>query len=85
MVPQREVVFRGATRAAGDPRLFDVNTCIKYPMEGGTALITFEDEIGEIVSSSVGNHSKILCTVHVCTVHVLHMYSEVHFHRCPSM
>ena len=51
MVPKREVVFRGATVATGNPQPFDVKSRIKYPMEGGTALITFEDEIGEIVVS----------------------------------
>ena len=75
MVPKREVVFCGATQAAGDPRLFDVKTHIKYPMEGGTALITFEDEIGEIVSSSVGNHTQKSCSLcmHACTSLHVHL------------
>ena len=73
MVPKREVVFRGATQAAGDPRLFDVKTHIKYPMEGGTALITFEDEIGEIVSSSVGNQKSCSLCMHACTSLHVHL------------
>uniref|UniRef100_W5N357 Interferon-induced protein 35 n=1 Tax=Lepisosteus oculatus TaxID=7918 RepID=W5N357_LEPOC len=42
-VPERKVVFTGATGEEGSSS-FDMNPRIVYPMEGGTALITFEDE-----------------------------------------
>ncbi|CAL8304126.1 unnamed protein product [Merluccius merluccius] len=45
VVPEREVVFRGSTRDVANPKAFDVKSHIKYPMDGGTALITFDEEI----------------------------------------
>ncbi|XP_056466377.1 interferon-induced protein 35 [Gadus chalcogrammus] len=60
MVPKREVVFRGATAATGNPQLFDVKSRIKYPMEGGTALITFEDEIVARKIQSLQTHKVTL-------------------------
>ncbi|XP_073687636.1 interferon-induced 35 kDa protein [Garra rufa] len=43
-VPERKVVFRGETKKGEHVVSFDVNPRIVYPMEGGTALITFEEE-----------------------------------------
>ncbi|XP_035470825.2 interferon-induced protein 35 isoform X1 [Scophthalmus maximus] len=43
-VPEKKVVFTGDTGNAGDARKFEMNSRVVYPMEGGTALITFEDE-----------------------------------------
>lgn len=43
-VPEKKVVFTGETGNAGDARKFEMNSRVVYPMEGGTALITFEDE-----------------------------------------
>ncbi|CAL8266133.1 unnamed protein product [Gadus morhua 'NCC'] len=60
VVPKREVVFRGATVATGNPQLFDVKSRIKYPMEGGTALITFEDEIVARKIQSLQTHKVTL-------------------------
>ncbi|KAK0148695.1 Interferon-induced protein [Merluccius polli] len=45
VVPEREVVFRGSTRDVANPNAFDVKSHIKYPMDGGTALITFDEEL----------------------------------------
>ncbi|CAL8288013.1 unnamed protein product [Boreogadus saida] len=60
VVPKREVVFRGATVATGNPQLFDVKSRVKYPMEGGTALITFEDEIVAQKIQSLQTHKVTL-------------------------
>ncbi|KAL0993325.1 hypothetical protein UPYG_G00106140 [Umbra pygmaea] len=43
-VPEKKVVFTGAT-ADGEIQNFAVKPRIVYPMEDGTALITFEEEI----------------------------------------
>lgn len=43
-VPERRVVFQGTTKEGAHDVSFDVNSRIVYPMEGGTALITFEEE-----------------------------------------
>ncbi|XP_039543686.1 interferon-induced protein 35 [Pimephales promelas] len=43
-VPERRVVFQGETKEGAHAVSFDVNSRIVYPMEGGTALITFEEE-----------------------------------------
>lgn len=43
-VPERRVVFQGKTKEGAHAVSFDVNSRIVYPMEGGTALITFEEE-----------------------------------------
>ncbi|CAL8274730.1 unnamed protein product [Lota lota] len=60
VVPRREVVFRGATKDVGNPHVFDTKTLIKYPMEGGTALITFEDEIVAQKVQSLQTHKVTL-------------------------
>uniref|UniRef100_UPI003AAC2780 interferon-induced 35 kDa protein n=1 Tax=Centroberyx gerrardi TaxID=166262 RepID=UPI003AAC2780 len=44
-VPEKRVVFKGLTAGVRDMQLFDMTLRIVYPMEGGTALITFEEEI----------------------------------------
>uniref|UniRef100_UPI0037E7520E interferon-induced 35 kDa protein n=1 Tax=Semicossyphus pulcher TaxID=241346 RepID=UPI0037E7520E len=43
-VPEKKVVFMGSTGNEGDA-LFEMKPRIVYPMEGGTALITFEEEV----------------------------------------
>ncbi|XP_051572928.1 interferon-induced protein 35 [Myxocyprinus asiaticus] len=43
-VPEKKVVFQGVTAQGAHALSFDVNPHIVYPMEGGTALITFEEE-----------------------------------------
>lgn len=45
-VPERKVVFRGNTIEGAHAMSFDVSPRIVYPMEGGTALITFEEKDG---------------------------------------
>ncbi|KAK5884781.1 hypothetical protein CesoFtcFv8_018568 [Champsocephalus esox] len=42
-VPERKVAFTGLT--GKDMQEFDMETNIVYPMEGGTAFITFEEEV----------------------------------------
>ncbi|XP_010779775.1 interferon-induced 35 kDa protein [Notothenia coriiceps] len=44
-VPERKVAFTGLTGKEGDGQEFDMETNIVYPMEGGTAFITFEEEV----------------------------------------
>ncbi|XP_026772883.3 interferon-induced protein 35 [Pangasianodon hypophthalmus] len=43
-VPEKKVVFNGETAEGDDALSFDVKPSIVYPMEGGTAFITFEEE-----------------------------------------
>ncbi|XP_053474269.1 interferon-induced protein 35 [Ictalurus furcatus] len=43
-VPEKKVVFNGETAQGADALSFDVKPHIVYPMEGGTAFITFEEE-----------------------------------------
>lgn len=45
-VPERNVAFTGKTGADSQ---FEMKSHIVYPMDGGTALITFEEEEGEFV------------------------------------
>ncbi|XP_054463338.1 interferon-induced protein 35 [Anoplopoma fimbria] len=42
-VPERLVVFRGSTGSEADT--FEMKPHIVYPMEGGTVLVTFEEEV----------------------------------------
>uniref|UniRef100_A0A8C4I210 Interferon-induced protein 35 n=1 Tax=Dicentrarchus labrax TaxID=13489 RepID=A0A8C4I210_DICLA len=44
-VPERKVVFMGSTGKACDTQTFEMEPSIVYPMEEGTALITFEEEV----------------------------------------
>lgn len=41
--PERPLVFRGQTAKAQDRPRFNMEALIEYPLEGGTALVTFED------------------------------------------
>nr|XP_020508345.1 interferon-induced 35 kDa protein [Labrus bergylta] len=52
-VPERRVVFKGATGKV-DESQFEMESSIVYPMDGGTALITFDEEVvaKKILSSS---------------------------------
>ncbi|KAM9392220.1 interferon-induced 35 kDa protein [Pholidichthys leucotaenia] len=43
-VPERKLVFKGETGNANNAQRFDMDPLIEYPMEGGTALVTFEEE-----------------------------------------
>ena len=47
-MPEKKVVFTGETGDATSTQAFHMKAHIVYPMEGGTALITFEEEIGEV-------------------------------------
>uniref|UniRef100_A0A3B5A0G6 Interferon induced protein 35 n=1 Tax=Stegastes partitus TaxID=144197 RepID=A0A3B5A0G6_9TELE len=44
-VPEKKLVFTGLTGSADDTEMFQMNPRIVYPMEGGTALVTFEEEV----------------------------------------
>ncbi|XP_078080118.1 interferon-induced 35 kDa protein [Mustelus asterias] len=44
-MPQKRWIFNGNTEENGKPGvIFDLKPVIRYPIEGGSALITFEDE-----------------------------------------
>ncbi|XP_035035950.2 interferon-induced protein 35 [Hippoglossus stenolepis] len=43
-VPDKMVVFKGKTADPGNVQMFDMTSRIVYPMQEGTALITFEEE-----------------------------------------
>lgn len=45
------LVFTGLTGRADNTQKFEMKAHIVYPMDGGTALVTFEDEDGEFVFS----------------------------------
>lgn len=45
--PEVKVYFSGQTVDASDAPEFGVESQVVWPMAGGTALITFEDEDGE--------------------------------------
>ncbi|XP_029997662.1 interferon-induced 35 kDa protein [Sphaeramia orbicularis] len=44
-VPEKKVVFKGHTEEYKDVQTFQMKPHIVYPMEGGTALITFEEDV----------------------------------------
>ncbi|XP_056143742.1 interferon-induced protein 35 [Lampris incognitus] len=43
-VPERKVVFNGLTEDIASAQMFAMRSRIVYPMEGGTVLVTFEDQ-----------------------------------------
>ncbi|CAN9505024.1 unnamed protein product [Ophioblennius macclurei] len=43
-VPERKLVFKGKTGSAANAEAFDMESRVVYPMEGGTALLTFEED-----------------------------------------
>ncbi|XP_029945455.1 interferon-induced 35 kDa protein [Salarias fasciatus] len=43
-VPERKLVFKGKTGSASNMEAFEMRSQVVYPMEGGTALVTFEEE-----------------------------------------
>ncbi|XP_049925988.1 interferon-induced protein 35 [Epinephelus moara] len=44
-VPEKKVVFTGKTGNGAGAQTFEMKPHIVYPMEGGTALITFEEQV----------------------------------------
>ncbi|XP_076608624.1 interferon-induced 35 kDa protein [Chaetodon auriga] len=44
-VPERDVVFNGLTGKPSDTPTFEMEPRIDYPMDGGTALVTFEEDV----------------------------------------
>ncbi|TMS15146.1 60S ribosomal protein L27 [Larimichthys crocea] len=44
-VPERKFFFKGATEKAVKAETFEMEPRVEYPMEGGTALVTFEEEV----------------------------------------
>lgn len=47
--PDRQVYFAGSSAKADNRPTFDMGSRIVYMMEGGTALIIFEEDVGESV------------------------------------
>lgn len=47
------MVFKGATGNANNKQEFEMKPHIVYPMDGGTALITFEEEVGEFLRFAI--------------------------------
>lgn len=58
-VPERKVVFKGHTRPK-DAQTFQMKPHIVYPMEGGTALITFEEDAVARKILSMKTHMVVL-------------------------
>ncbi|KAK2916273.1 hypothetical protein Q8A67_000647 [Cirrhinus molitorella] len=88
-VPERKVVFRGETKEGAHGVSFDVNPRIIYPMEGGTALITFEEED---VAQKILNLTDHLVELGDCTITVqakpiqflVPSYVEMETQVCPQ-
>ncbi|XP_028455621.1 interferon-induced 35 kDa protein [Perca flavescens] len=75
-VPEREVVFTGSTESEADTQTFEMKPRVVYPMEGGTALITFEEEVvaRKILASKkqqVDLGGGCIITVEVQPVHLM--------------
>ncbi|RXN02593.1 interferon-induced 35 kDa -like protein [Labeo rohita] len=87
-VPERKVVFRGETKEGVHVVSFDVNPRIVYPMEGGTALITFEEEDVAQKILNLKDHSVELgdCTISVQAKPIQFLvpsYVEMETQVCP--
>lgn len=57
LAPERKVYFGGKTAEAGAP-IFEMESRIVYPMLGGTVLITFEEEDGELEADAICDEVK---------------------------
>ncbi|XP_063045292.1 interferon-induced protein 35 [Engraulis encrasicolus] len=89
-VPERKVIFKGDTSDAGDTSgCFDINPKVVYPMEGGTALITFEEEA---VAQNILKHKDhdvvleggVTLSVQALPVHLMMpSYVELDTQVCP--
>ncbi|XP_056309547.1 interferon-induced protein 35 isoform X1 [Danio aesculapii] len=66
-VPERKVVFEGKTKNGAHATSFDVKSHIVYPMEGGTALITFEEED---VAQNILSQQKHVVALGECAITV---------------
>ncbi|XP_026881477.1 interferon-induced 35 kDa protein homolog [Electrophorus electricus] len=87
-VPEKKVVFKGETCEVAQSLSFDVKPNIVYPMEGGTALITFEDaQVAEKILSLMDHVVEIgdcSITVQAKTVNFLvPTYVEMDTQVCP--
>ncbi|XP_051570759.1 interferon-induced 35 kDa protein homolog [Myxocyprinus asiaticus] len=87
-VPEKKVVFHGEKAQGAHALSFDVNPHIVYPMEGGTALITFEEE--EVAQNilSLKDHQVQLgeCTINVVAKPIQFLvprYVEIDTQVCP--
>ncbi|XP_041672855.1 interferon-induced protein 35 [Cheilinus undulatus] len=54
-VPEKKVIFTGLTGKEGDTQ-FEMKPHIVYPMDGGTALVTFEEEVVAKKILEMGKH-----------------------------
>ncbi|KAF7665596.1 hypothetical protein LDENG_00135540 [Lucifuga dentata] len=75
-VPEKRVMFSGQTADPTDTPMFDMKPCIVYPMEGGTALMTFEEEVVAKKILAMGKHevdlgSECRIVVEAKPVHVM--------------
>lgn len=87
-VPERKVVFRGNTKEGAHAVSFDVKPRIVYPMEGGTALITFEEKDVAQNILNLKEHSVQLgdCTITVQAKPIQFLvpsYVEMETQVCP--
>nr|XP_055050052.1 interferon-induced protein 35 isoform X2 [Misgurnus anguillicaudatus] len=87
-VPEKKVVFKGKTEEGAQCQSFDVKPRIVYPMEGGTALITFEDEGVAQKVLSLKDHKVQLgeCTINVQAQPIqflVPIYIEMDTQICP--
>lgn len=88
-LPERNVVFKGVTGRPDSAPVFDIDPRIVYPMDGGTALITFEEKIvaRHILDMKthlvpIGDDCRI--TVEAKPVHLLMPKQvEIHSQVCP--
>ncbi|TRY87815.1 hypothetical protein DNTS_015718 [Danionella cerebrum] len=73
-VPERKVVYEGKTKVGAHDVSFDMNSRIVYPMQGGTTLITFEEED---VAQKILSMKEHLVSLGDCTIKV--QAKPVHF------
>ncbi|KAM9779995.1 interferon-induced 35 kDa protein [Neosynchiropus ocellatus] len=74
--PEREVVFRGQIGDVAADKVFHMKAKILYPMEGGTALVTFEEEAAASKVMEMRRHTVSLgedcrITVEAVPLHLL--------------
>uniref|UniRef100_A0A8B9JFA6 Interferon-induced protein 35 n=1 Tax=Astyanax mexicanus TaxID=7994 RepID=A0A8B9JFA6_ASTMX len=73
-VPEKKVVFNGDVANGAHALSFDMKPRIVFPMEGGTALITFEEEEGMKIKLIIFKRSLIF--FQSCIILILKMHEE---------
>ncbi|MEQ2198562.1 hypothetical protein XENOCAPTIV_014655 [Xenoophorus captivus] len=70
-MPEKKFVFSGKVGKANDTEDFEMKPHITYPMEEGTALITFEEEDGEKTEPNLDLGEECRIIVEAQPVHLM--------------